>query len=96
MCCPGAPQSSSTCGVCHLDADAVHRALHQLALAELDLVFIENVVNLVCPAGFDLGQHRNVTLLSVTEGDDKPANMRARDGRRVFDERDDEPLPRIR
>jgi hydrogenase nickel incorporation protein HypB len=42
-------------------------------LTGLDLLFIENVGNLVCPASFDLGQHRNVTLLSVTEGDDKPA-----------------------
>jgi hydrogenase nickel incorporation protein HypB len=51
----------------------VHRALHDLPLSGLDLLFIENVGNLVCPASFDLGQHRNVTLLSVTEGDDKPA-----------------------
>ena len=58
---------------CHLDAHLVHRALHDLPLAGLDLLFIENVGNLVCPASFDLGQHRNVTLLSVTEGDDKPA-----------------------
>jgi hydrogenase nickel incorporation protein HypB len=58
---------------CHLDAHMVHRALHDLALAGLDVLFIENVGNLVCPASFDLGQHRNVTLLSVTEGDDKPA-----------------------
>jgi hydrogenase nickel incorporation protein HypB len=57
---------------CHLDAHLVHRALHQLPLAGLDLLFIENVGNLVCPAAFDLGQHLNVTLLSVTEGDDKP------------------------
>jgi hydrogenase nickel incorporation protein HypB len=47
--------------------------LHELPLAELDLLFIENVGNLVCPASFDLGQHRNVVLLSTTEGDDKPA-----------------------
>ena len=58
---------------CHLDAHMVHDALHQLSLKELDIVFIENVGNLVCPASFDLGHHRNVTLLSVTEGDDKPA-----------------------
>jgi hydrogenase nickel incorporation protein HypB len=58
---------------CHLDAHLVHRALHQLPLVGLDLLFIENVGNLVCPASFDLGQHLNVTLLSVTEGDDKPA-----------------------
>jgi len=51
----------------------VHDAVHGLALDELDIVFIENVGNLVCPASFDLGQHRNITLLSVPEGDDKPA-----------------------
>lgn len=58
---------------CHLDAHMVHDALHHLTLDALDLVFIENVGNLVCPASFDLGHHRNVTLLSCTEGDDKPA-----------------------
>jgi hydrogenase nickel incorporation protein HypB len=58
---------------CHLDARMVHDALHELPLAGLDIVFIENVGNLVCPASFDLGQHRNVVLLSATEGDDKPA-----------------------
>jgi hydrogenase nickel incorporation protein HypB len=63
----------TTGGACHLDAELVHRALHELPLAGIDLLFIENVGNLVCPASFDLGQHLNVTLLSVTEGDDKPA-----------------------
>ena len=63
----------STGSACHLDAHMVHDALHQLVLSQLDIVFIENVGNLVCPASFDLGHHRNVTLLSVTEGDDKPA-----------------------
>ncbi len=58
---------------CHLDAHMVHDAVHGLSLDELDVVFIENVGNLVCPASFDLGQHRNITLLSVPEGDDKPA-----------------------
>jgi hydrogenase nickel incorporation protein HypB len=63
----------STGGACHLDARMVHEALHDLPLRQLDIVFIENVGNLVCPASFDLGQHRNVVLLSATEGDDKPA-----------------------
>jgi len=63
----------STGSACHLDAHMVHDAVHNLSLEDLDIVFIENVGNLVCPASFDLGQHRNVTLLSVTEGDDKPA-----------------------
>lgn len=70
----GVPAVQITTGAaCHLDAHMVHRALHQIDLAGIDIVFIENVGNLVCPAGFDLGQHRNVVLLSVTEGDDKPA-----------------------
>jgi hydrogenase nickel incorporation protein HypB len=51
----------------------VHDALHEFPLKELDILFIENVGNLVCPASFDLGQHRNVVLLSAAEGDDKPA-----------------------
>jgi hydrogenase nickel incorporation protein HypB len=62
----------TTGSACHLDSTMVHAALHTLALREIDVLFIENVGNLVCPASFDLGQHRNVVLLSVTEGDDKP------------------------
>ncbi len=70
----GVPAIQITTGTaCHLDANLVHQALHELPLGGIDVLFIENVGNLVCPAGFDLGQHRNVTLLSVTEGDDKPA-----------------------
>ncbi len=70
----GVPAIQITTGsACHLDAHMVHDALHQLDLAALDIVFIENVGNLVCPASFDLGQHANVILLSVPEGDDKPA-----------------------
>jgi hydrogenase nickel incorporation protein HypB len=63
----------STGSACHLDAHMVHHALHELDLESMDIVFIENVGNLVCPASFDLGQHLNVTLLSAPEGDDKPA-----------------------
>ena len=63
----------ATGSACHLDAHMVHDALHDLALDGLDIVFIENVGNLVCPASFDLGQRVNVALLSVPEGDDKPA-----------------------
>lgn len=63
----------STGSACHLDAHMVHAALHDLALEGVDVVFIENVGNLVCPASFDLGQHVNVTLLSTPEGHDKPA-----------------------
>ncbi len=70
----GVPAIQITTGnACHLDAHLVHEALHRLDLNDIDLLFIENVGNLVCPAGFDLGQHRNVTLLSTPEGDDKPA-----------------------
>jgi hydrogenase nickel incorporation protein HypB len=70
----GVPAVQITTGnACHLDAQMVHDAVHGLPLAGLDVLFIENVGNLVCPASFDLGQHRNVTLLSVPEGDDKPA-----------------------
>jgi hydrogenase nickel incorporation protein HypB len=70
----GVPAVQITTGqTCHLDAQMVHHALHALNLDGIDILFIENVGNLVCPAGFDLGQHANVALLSVTEGDDKPA-----------------------
>ncbi len=70
----GVPAVQVTTGqTCHLDAGMVHQALHQIDLDGVDLLFIENVGNLVCPAGFDLGQHANVVLLATTEGDDKPA-----------------------
>ena len=70
----GVPALQITTGTaCHLDAHMVHDALHHMPLDGVDILFIENVGNLVCPASFDLGQHLNVTLLSVTEGDDKPA-----------------------
>ncbi len=58
---------------CHLDAQQIHHALHHLPLEDLDVLFIENVGNLVCPASFDLGQHKKLVLLACTEGDDKPA-----------------------
>lgn len=70
----GVPAVQITTGqACHLDAHMVHDALHDMALDDIDVLFIENVGNLVCPASFDLGHHANVILLSVTEGDDKPA-----------------------
>ena len=65
-------ESITTGSACHLDARLVHRALHHMPWRELDLLFIENVGNLVCPAIYDLGQEVNVVALSVTEGDDKP------------------------
>ena len=70
----GVPAHQITTGTaCHLDAHLVEKGLDHLNLDDLDVLFIENVGNLVCPASFDLGHHRNVALLSVTEGDDKPA-----------------------
>ena len=69
----GIPSLSITTGSsCHLDAELVHQALHDLDWRDLDLLFIENVGNLVCPAVYDLGQAVNVVTLAVTEGEDKP------------------------
>jgi len=69
----GIPASAITTGsACHLDAEMVHHALHHEPFAGADLLFIENVGNLVCPAIYDLGQRANVVALSVTEGEDKP------------------------
>jgi hydrogenase nickel incorporation protein HypB len=60
-----------TGSACHLDAFMVHKGLHAMPLAEMDVCFIENVGNLVCPASYDVGSHLNVVLVSVPEGDDK-------------------------
>ncbi len=60
-----------TGSACHLDAFMVHKGLHQMPLSEIDLCFIENVGNLVCPASYDVGSHLNIVLVSVPEGDDK-------------------------
>jgi hydrogenase nickel incorporation protein HypB len=69
----GIPSVSITTGsACHLDAELVHRALHDFPVSDLDVLFVENVGNLVCPAVYDLGQAANVVALSVTEGEDKP------------------------
>jgi len=69
----GIPSRAITTGQgCHLDAELVHHALHDFPWRELDVFFIENVGNLVCPAIYDLGQAANVVALSVTEGEDKP------------------------
>jgi len=62
----------NTGGGCHLDANMVSNALAQLDLSAVDLLIIENVGNLVCPAEFDLGENFKIMLLSVPEGDDKP------------------------
>jgi hydrogenase nickel incorporation protein HypB len=69
----GAPAVQVATGtVCHLEADMVARAAEALGLDDLDLLFIENVGNLVCPATYDLGEDLRIVLLSVTEGEDKP------------------------
>ena len=62
----------NTGGECHLEANQLLNALNNLPLAEIDLLLIENVGNLVCPAEFNLGEHRKVLIASVPEGDDKP------------------------
>ena len=62
----------NTGGGCHLDAPQVQKALEQLPLDSIDLLFIENVGNLVCPTGFALGEHLNMMIAHVAEGDDKP------------------------
>ncbi|MBI5479191.1 MAG: hydrogenase nickel incorporation protein HypB [Deltaproteobacteria bacterium] len=69
----GVPVTQINTGhACHLDARLVQRELHAFPLAELDVLLIENVGNLVCPAEFDLGEHDKAMVLSVTEGHDKP------------------------
>src|SRR5208337_3245584 len=68
----GIPAATITTGsTCHLDAEMVHRGLHDIAWEYRAMLFIENVGNLVCPAIYDLGQHLNVVALAVTEGEDK-------------------------
>ncbi len=62
----------NTGGGCHLDARMIKKALDTLDLDAIDLIFIENVGNLVCTADFDLGAHKNTVILSIPEGDDKP------------------------
>ena len=62
----------NTGGDCHLDAVMMNNALQQMPLKELDLLIIENVGNLICPAAFQLGTHANVLIASIPEGDDKP------------------------
>jgi hydrogenase nickel incorporation protein HypB len=61
-----------TGGFCHLDASMLQKALKELDLSNLDLIIIENVGNLVCPAEFDTGSIKNAMILSIPEGDDKP------------------------
>ncbi len=69
----GAPAVQiNTGGQCHLDAPMMNRALSSLDLTQIDLLIIENVGNLICPASFKIGTHANIVIASVPEGDDKP------------------------
>jgi hydrogenase nickel incorporation protein HypB len=65
-------QQIVTGGVCHLDGKMIERALEKWSLESIDVLFIENVGNLVCPSSYDLGEEGKIVLLSVTEGEDKP------------------------
>lgn len=62
----------NNCGLCHIDADMTTRAIQQFDIDGVDLLILENIGNLVCPAEFDTGAHSNVMILSIPEGDDKP------------------------
>ena len=62
-----------TGSACHLDAFMVHKGLHHIPLDEVDVLFVENVGNLVCPASYDVGTHLNIVLVSIPEGEDKIA-----------------------
>ncbi len=66
-------QQIQTGSACHLDAFMVHKGLHDIPLDEIDVLFVENVGNLVCPASYDVGTHLNIVLVSVPEGEDKIA-----------------------
>jgi hydrogenase nickel incorporation protein HypB len=72
-----------TGSACHLDAFMVHKGLHDMPLDDLDVCFVENVGNLVCPASYDVGTHLNIVLVSIPEGEDKiakyPVMFRAAD-----------------
>lgn len=62
----------NTCGACHLDAAMIENSIQNIDVEDLDVIFIENIGNLVCPASYDLGENCRVTVLSITEGNDKP------------------------
>ena len=59
-------------GLCHIDAEMTTRAVDEFGVDDFDFLFLENIGNLVCPAEFDTGAHKNMMILSVPEGDDKP------------------------
>ncbi|MFP4447972.1 MAG: hydrogenase nickel incorporation protein HypB [Bacteroidales bacterium] len=76
----------NTDGGCHLDSNSVEKAIGELNLEELDVIFVENVGNLVCPTNFDLGEHSKIAVVSTSEGDDKPIKypMLFRDAKAVL------------
>lgn len=75
----------NTEGACHLDSNSINHAFQRLNLKEIDVILVENIGNLICPAHFDLGENFRIAVLSTTEGDDKPAKypMLFRDARAV-------------
>jgi len=68
----GAVSVQISTGSCHMDAPMVKQGLDELQLGGLDIIIVENVGNLICPAGWDLGTHKSILIASVPEGDDKP------------------------
>ena len=76
----------NTDGGCHLDSNSIEKALEEFKLEELDVLFVENVGNLVCPSHFDLGETSKIAVVSTTEGDDKPIKypMLFRDAKAVI------------
>lgn len=62
----------NTDGGCHLDSNSIEKALQEFNLEEIDIIFVENVGNLVCPTAFDLGENHKIAVVSTAEGDDKP------------------------
>src|SRR6056297_2154269 len=76
----------NTDGGCHLDSNSIEKALEEFNLEELDVLFVENVGNLVCPSNFDLGETSKIAVVSTSEGDDKPIKypMLFRDARAVI------------
>ncbi len=67
----------NTEGGCHLDSNSISKVLDHLDLSQLDMIIVENVGNLVCPAAFDLGENHKIAIVSTTEGDDKPVKYPA-------------------
>ena len=67
----------NTDGACHIEAMSIEKILPEFDLDHLDVIFVENIGNLVCPAEFDIGEHLRITILSIPEGDDKVEKISA-------------------